>query len=59
MSAHFEQPEFFAPWHVHLGDGEISPRRLHLLQAIEATGSVSQAAKQVGMTYKAAWDAVG
>ncbi|HEY9018269.1 TOBE domain-containing protein [Thiomicrospira sp.] len=52
------QPEFFAPWHVHLGDGEISPRRLHLLQAINATGSVSQAAKQVGMTYKAAWDAV-
>lgn len=52
------QPEFFAPWHVHLGRGDISPRRLHLLQAIEATGSVSQAAKQVGMTYKAAWDAV-
>ncbi len=58
MSNSSTQPEFFAPWHVHLGSGEISPRRLHLLQAIEATGSVAQAAKQVGMTYKAAWDAV-
>ena len=58
MSVFHSKPEFFAPWHVHLGEGEISPRRLHLLQAIEATGSVSQAAKQVGMTYKAAWDAV-
>ncbi|HQT02576.1 MAG TPA: TOBE domain-containing protein [Thiotrichales bacterium] len=52
------QPEFFAPWHVRLGTGEISPRRLFLLQAIDATGSISQAAKQVGITYKAAWDAV-
>lgn len=52
------QPEFFAPWHVRLGVGEISPRRLLLLQAIDATGSISQAAKQVGITYKAAWDAV-
>ncbi len=51
-------PEFFAPWHVHLGEGEISPRRLRLLQAIGMTGSVAQAAKQIGMTYKAAWDAV-
>lgn len=28
------QPEFFAPWHVRLGSGEISPRRLLLLQAM-------------------------
>ncbi|MCH9743141.1 MAG: TOBE domain-containing protein [Proteobacteria bacterium] len=52
------EPAFFAPWHVRLGGGEISPRRLSLLQAIDATGSISQAAKQVGITYKAAWDAV-
>lgn len=51
-------PVFFAPWHVRLGNGEISPRRLSLLQAIDVTGSISQAAKQVGITYKAAWDAV-
>lgn len=49
---------FFAPWHLHFADGDIGPRRLHLLQAIATTGSVAQAAKQVGMTYKAAWDAV-
>ncbi|WP_127471576.1 TOBE domain-containing protein [Thiomicrorhabdus aquaedulcis] len=54
----YNQPEFYAPWHVHLGTGDISPRRLHLLQAIEATGSMAAAARQVGMTYKAAWDAV-
>ncbi len=52
------EPAFFAPWHVRLGSGEISPRRLSLLQAVDATGSISQAAKQVGITYKAAWDAV-
>lgn len=51
-------PEFFAPWQVNFGDGQISPRRLQLLQAIHNSGSVSQAAKQIGMTYKAAWDAV-
>jgi molybdate transport system regulatory protein len=56
--AQSNEPAFFAPWHVRLGEGEISPRRLSLLQAIDATGSISQAAKQVSMTYKAAWDAV-
>lgn len=49
---------FFAPWHLRLGEGEVSPRRLSLLQAIDATGSISQAAKHIGITYKAAWDAV-
>lgn len=58
MSKLVSKPAFFAPWHLHFDEGDISPRRLHLLQAIEATGSVSQAAKQVGMSYKAAWDAV-
>jgi molybdate transport system regulatory protein len=57
-SPSLDEPAFFAPWHVRLGEGEISPRRLSLLQAIDATGSISQAAKQVGITYKAAWDAV-
>lgn len=58
MSKPVSKPAFFAPWHLHFDEGDISPRRLHLLQAIEASGSVSQAAKQVGMSYKAAWDAV-
>lgn len=53
-----ERPEFYAPWYLRLGEGEISPRRLALLKAIDVTGSISQAAKSAGMTYKAAWDAV-
>lgn len=53
-----EQPEFYAPWYLKLGSGEVSPRRLSLLKAIDVTGSISQAAKSAGMTYKAAWDAV-
>lgn len=52
------QPEFFTLWHVQLDGGDIGPRRLDLLQAIEITGSISQSAKKIGMTYKAAWDAV-
>lgn len=53
-----EAPEFYAPWYLRLGEGEINPRRLSLLKAIDMTGSISQAAKSAGMTYKAAWDAV-
>jgi molybdate transport system regulatory protein len=34
------------------------PRRIALLKAIEQTGSLSQAAKQVGISYKTAWDAI-
>ncbi len=37
----------------YLGD-----RRVELLEQIDATGSISQAAKRIGMSYKAAWDAV-
>lgn len=58
MSQNDSPLAFFAPWHLHFDGGDISPRRLHLLQAIATAGSVSQAAKQVGITYKAAWDAV-
>ena len=32
--------------------------RLELLEHIQATGSISQAAKQMGMSYKKAWDLV-
>ncbi|NUF48572.1 TOBE domain-containing protein [Gilliamella sp. ESL0250] len=34
------------------------PRRIMLLKAIEQTGSLSQAAKQIGVSYKTAWDAI-
>jgi molybdate transport system regulatory protein len=50
--------EFIAPFALATPDGEISPRRLALLTAIGETGSISAAAKVVGITYKAAWDAV-
>lgn len=36
----------------------LGDRRVELLQQIAATGSISQAAKAIGMSYKAAWDAV-
>ncbi|MGI4833131.1 MAG: winged helix-turn-helix domain-containing protein [Janthinobacterium lividum] len=32
--------------------------RLELLEQIQATGSISQAARQMGMSYKKAWDLV-
>lgn len=35
-----------------------NPRRMGLLAAIAEVGSLSQGAKQVGMSYKAAWDAI-
>lgn len=41
------------------GDKEyLTNRSLELLEQIEATGSISRAAKQIKLTYKAAWDAV-
>jgi len=33
-------------------------KRIRLLEAIEACGSISSAAKKVGLSYKAAWEAV-
>jgi molybdate transport system regulatory protein len=41
-----------------LGEGEVSDRRLRLLAALGQTGSISGAARAIGMTYKAAWDAI-
>lgn len=50
--------EFVAPLSLATDSGEISPRRLSLLMAIADLGSISAAARHVGITYKAAWDAV-
>jgi molybdate transport system regulatory protein len=41
-----------------LSGGAIGAQRIALLQAIAATGSITQAAKALGISYKAAWDAV-
>jgi molybdate transport system regulatory protein len=49
---------FIAPFALETLAGQISPRRLGLLAAIGRTGSISAAAREVGITYKAAWDAV-
>lgn len=39
-------------------DRFLGPGRLELLERIHETGSISQAAKQMGMSYKKAWDMV-
>ena len=36
----------------------LGDKRIRLLEAIDKTGSISQAAKEVPLSYKAAWDAV-
>ena len=33
-------------------------KRIKLLEKIDETGSMSKAAKEVGISYKAAWDAI-
>lgn len=38
--------------------GDITARRIGLLEAIEAEGSIAAAAKSQGMSYRSAWDAV-
>jgi molybdate transport system regulatory protein len=38
--------------------GDVSAKRIALLAAIEEQGSISAAAKQLGMSYRSAWDAV-
>ncbi|MEH6403707.1 MAG: TOBE domain-containing protein [Sneathiella sp.] len=37
---------------------KVGEKRIRLLEAIDETGSISAAAKSVGLSYKAAWDAV-
>ena len=40
------------------GDARAGPERIALLQAIGEHGSISSAARAVGLTYRGAWDAV-
>ncbi|MFN3709720.1 MAG: TOBE domain-containing protein [Alishewanella aestuarii] len=49
---------FIAPLQFSSGQGDISARRLALLQAVAESGSIAAAAKIVGITYKAAWDGI-
>jgi len=49
---------FIAPLSYTSTEGDISNRRLALLDAVAKTGSITAAAKAIGMTYKGAWDAI-
>jgi molybdate transport system regulatory protein len=45
-------------WLDRRGRSFLGGRRIELLEAIEQHGSITQAAKAVGLSYKGAWDAV-
>lgn len=45
-------------WFNRDGKQFLGNKRIQLLQQVAATGSISRAAKSVGLSYKAAWDAV-
>ncbi len=45
-------------WITHNGKDLAEERRIALLSRIDSTGSISQAAKSVGVSYKFAWDSV-
>jgi molybdate transport system regulatory protein len=50
-----------AQFHLRLTKGEekaIGPGKVALLEAIEQTGSISAAARQLGMSYRRAWGLV-
>ena len=40
------------------GQSGVGPDRIHLLEVIQAKGSISAAARTLGLSYKGAWDAV-
>lgn len=42
----------------HKGQTLLGSNRIALLEAIDQKGSITQAAKHVGLSYKAAWDAI-
>jgi molybdate transport system regulatory protein len=45
-------------WLERKGHNFLGGYRIELLEAIERTGTLTQAAKAIGLSYKAAWDAV-
>ncbi len=45
-------------WLMAGDDSLAGPGRIELLQLVEETGSIRQAALRMGMSYRAAWDAV-
>lgn len=45
-------------WLNRQGSGYLGAGRIELLERIDECGSIAQAAKRIGMSYKTAWDAV-
>jgi molybdate transport system regulatory protein len=45
-------------WLGRKGRDFLGARRIELLESIERTGSITRAAREVGLSYKAAWDAL-
>ncbi len=59
MKRHPAAPRLTGHLDIHTDAGAyLGDTRVRLLEAIEAHGSISQAAKAVPLSYKAAWDAV-
>ena len=52
------QPGFRMRIRVYAGDRMLGPGKMQLLEFIDATGSLSEAAKQMGMSYMRAWNLV-
>ena len=52
-------PDFRIRLHIHVGDGHsLGPGKAALLEAIRDTGSISAAARSLGMAYRHAWELV-
>jgi molybdate transport system regulatory protein len=53
------RPEFRIRLHIHVGEEHsLGPGKAALLEAIRATGSISAAARSLGMAYRHAWELV-
>jgi molybdate transport system regulatory protein len=53
-----KRPAFKMRIRVYAGDRMLGPGKMQLLESIDATGSLSAAAKQMGMSYMRAWTLV-
>jgi molybdate transport system regulatory protein len=52
-------PDFRIRLHIHVGETHsLGPGKAALLEAIRATGSISAAARSLGMAYRHAWELV-
>jgi molybdate transport system regulatory protein len=52
------QPGFRMRIRVYTGERMLGPGKMQLLEFINATGSLSEAAKEMGMSYMRAWNLV-